>query len=140
MMGERAGVEYSRISLSWLTLVVIVVIGIFSIFSLYLGFQAYGSENPDSANYYIIVGSAGFAAIGYMFFRTRAVASRKPAIKKVNVVTTLRCSSCNLKRVREFKRGDYIMKEDEPCTRCEGNMLVTDIHTKEEKKQSRRGN
>lgn len=139
-MGETARVEVSRINLSWLTLVVIVVIGVFSIFSLYMGFRAYGSENPDSANYYIIVGSAGFAAIGYMFFRTRAVTSRKPDIKKVDVVTTLRCSSCDLKRVREFKRGDYIFKDDEPCTRCEGQMMITDIHTKEETKKSRRGN
>ena len=136
-MGETTGAQYPSLSLSWMTMLAVVVIGIFSLVSLYMGFQAYGSEHPEHANYYIIVGTTGFAAIGYMFFKTKTITSRKPTVPKVDVVTTLECVSCNLKRVRDFKRGDYIYKNDEPCTRCEGTMLITSIHRRAEPKKKR---
>jgi hypothetical protein len=126
-------------SLSWVTLAAIVIIGIFSLFSLWMGFQSYSSDTPENAFSYIVVGTAGFAAIGYMFFRTRAVntVSRKQEAPIVEVITTLECPSCNLKRVRDFKRGDYIFKNDEPCNRCEGNMVIKAIHKRpNEKKRS----
>lgn len=115
-------------SLSGVTLIVVVVIGVFSLFSLYLGFQAYGSDSPEQANYYIIIGTAGFAAIGYMLFRTKTFSSTKLKVPQVKVTTTLECPQCGLKRVRGFERGDYVFKDDEPCTRCEGNMVITRIH------------
>jgi hypothetical protein len=126
-------------SLGWVTLAVVVVIGIFSLLSLWLGFQAYGSDNPDQAIYYIVIGAAGIAAIGYMFFRTKAVSStKKPDVPEVEVVTILECPSCDLKRVRDFKRGDYVYKDDEPCTRCEGTMVITGIHKRAEPKKAKR--
>jgi hypothetical protein len=125
-------------SLSWVSLAVVVVIGIFSLLFLGLGFQAYGGENPDQANLYIVVGTAGFAAIGYMFFRTKAISSQKPPVETAEVVTILECPSCDLKRVRDFNRGDYVYKDDEPCTRCEGTMIVTGIHRKAEPKKKTR--
>jgi hypothetical protein len=127
--------QYPSMSLSWVTLIVVVIIGVFSLFSLYMGFQAYGSEHPEQANYYIIIGTAGFAAMGYMFFRTRAIASIKLDVPRVNVVTTLECPKCDLKRIREFQRGDYVFKDDEPCTRCEGQMVITRIHKREKPKR-----
>lgn len=136
-MGETTGAEYPSMSLSWVTLLAVVVIGIFSLVSLYMGFQAYGSEHPEYANYYIIIGTAGFAAIGYMFFRTKPISSKKPDVPKVDVITTLECPSCNLKRMRDFKRGDYIFRDDEPCTRCEGTMLITAIHRRPDVKAKR---
>ena len=118
-------------SMSWVTLAAVVVIGLFSLLSLYMGFQAFGSDNPEQSTYYIIIGTAGFAVIGYMFFRTKAVTtSKKPDVPVVEVVTILECQSCNLKRVRDFQRGDYIYKDGEPCTRCDSTMLITGIHRK----------
>lgn len=137
MMGETTRAEVSSMSLSWVTLAAIIVIGIFSLFSLWMGFQAFSSDNPEHSTYYIFIGTAGLAAIGYMFFRTRAVATtaRQPEAPRVDVVTVLECPACNLKRVRDFKRGDYVYKDDEPCTRCEGQMLITGIHRREETKK-----
>ncbi len=136
-MGSTTGTEYPSMSLSWVTLAVVVVIGIFSLFSLYMGFRAFGSENPENSTYYIIIGTAGFAVIGYMFFRTKAITTtrRKSDAPKVDVVTILECPSCNLKRVRDFKRGDYVYKDDEPCTRCDGTMVITGIHKRAEAKK-----
>ena len=134
-MGEKSGSEYPSLSLSWTTLIVVVVIGVFSLFSLYMGFQAYGSDNPEQANYYIIIGTTGFAAMGYMFFRARALASRRLEVPKVDVVTTLECPQCDLKRIREFAHGDYVFKDDEPCTQCEGMVTITSIHRREKEKK-----
>ena len=132
-----AGPPSPVMSLSWVSLAVVVVIGISSLLFLWLGFQAYGGENPDQGNLYIVVGSAGLAAIGYMFFRTKAVSSQKPPAEKPEVVTILECPSCDLKRVRDFQRGDYVYQSDEPCTRCEGVMTITGIHRKAEPKKKR---
>ena len=124
--------QIPSMSMSWTTLAIIVVIGIFSLFSLWMGFQALGSERPEQSTYYLLTGTVGFAAIGYMFFRTTAVTTRQPDIPKVDVVTILECPSCELKRVRDFKVGDYVNKDDEPCTRCEGSMVITGIHRRSE--------
>jgi hypothetical protein len=136
-MGETTGAEFPSMSLSWVMLAAIVVIGIFSLFSLWMGFRAFGSDNPEHSTYYIFIGTAGFAAIGYMFFRTKAVMIKRMEVPKVQVVTTLECPSCDLKRVRDFQRGDYVYKDDEPCTRCEGTMVVTGIHKRAEPKRKR---
>ena len=136
-MGEKGGAGYPGLSLSWTTLIVVVVIGVFSIFSLYMGFQAYGSERPEQANYYIIIGTTGFAVMGYMFFRARALTSTRLEVPRVYVITTLECPQCGLKRIREFTRGDYVFKDDEPCTRCEGAMTINRIHRREEEKAKR---
>jgi predicted RNA-binding Zn-ribbon protein involved in translation (DUF1610 family) len=136
-MGESGGAAYPSMSLSWVTLIVVVVIGIFSLFSLYLGFQAYGSDHPEKANYYIIIGTVGFAAMGYMFFRTRALSSIRLEVPRVEVVTTLECPQCGLKRIREFEHGDYVFKDDEPCNRCDGKVVITRIHRREKEKAKR---
>ncbi len=125
-------------SLSWVSLASVVVLGVVSLLFLWLGFQAYGGENPDQGNLYIVVGTAGLAMIGYMFFRTKAVSSQKSPDEKAEVVTILECPSCDLKRVRDFKRGDYVYKSDEPCTRCEGTMTIMGIHRKAEPKKKKR--
>lgn len=134
-MGEDSGTARASLSLSWTTLVVVVVIGFFSLFSLYMGFQAYGSDQQDQANYFIIIGTAGFAVMGYMFFRARTFTSARLEVPRVDVVTTVECPKCGLKRIREFARGDYVFKADEPCTRCEGVMTITRIHRREKEKK-----
>jgi len=128
-MGGKSRVEYGNLSLSWITVLAVIIIGIMSLFSLYLGFQAYGSNNADLANTYIIIGTAGFAVMGYMFFRTRAVPSpNKLNASKVDVVTTLECPKCGTKKVRDFETGDYVFRDDVPCTNCDGRMVITRIN------------
>jgi TRAP-type uncharacterized transport system fused permease subunit len=132
MMMTEQNTQIPSMSMSWTTLAVIVVIGVFSLFSLWMGFQALSSDRPEQSTYYLLTGTVGFAAIGYMFFRTKAVTTRKSDIPKVDVVTILECPACELKRVRDFKPGDYIHKDDEPCTRCEDKMVITGIHRRAE--------
>ena len=133
-----AGPHFPTMGLSRISLAVIVIIGISSLLFLWFGFQAYGNKNPDEANLLIGMGAVGLAAIGYLFFRTKAVSSQKLLDEKAEVVTILNCPSCALKRVRDFKRGDYVYKIDETCTRCEGTMTITGIHRKAEPKKKKR--
>jgi hypothetical protein len=127
MSGGR-GAEYQAFRISLVTLLAIVVIGIFSLFSLYLGFRSYEVEKVDQAFYYILIGTTGFAAMGFMFFRSRSVVQSKLDAPKADVITTLECPKCGLKTVRDFQRGDYVFRSDIPCTRCDGQMVITRVH------------
>jgi hypothetical protein len=122
-------------SQNWITLAAMILVGALALVSLYMGFRAYGDNEIETAFMYLLVGASGFIAIGYSFFRARPTAKESLEPKKSDVITTLECPQCNLKRVRSFQRGDYIFKRDEPCSRCEGQMVITAIHTRKEEKK-----
>ncbi len=122
-------------SQNWVTLAAMILVGALALVSLYMGFRAYGNEEIETAFMYLLVGASGFIAIGYSFFRAKPTAKESLEPKKSDVITTLECPQCNLKRVRSFQRGDYIFKRDEPCSRCEGQMVITAIHTRKEEKK-----
>ena len=122
-------------SMSWVTLAIIAVIGIFSLWSIFMGLEMMNSSESGNFLYYMVIGLVGVAAIGYMLFSTRNAKPKKMDVPQVNVVTILECPSCNLKRVRDFKRGDYVTKDDEACTRCEGNMTIIGIHKRADPKK-----
>ena len=120
---------------NWITLAAMIVVGALALVSLYMGFRAYGDQEIETAFMYLVIVASGFIAIGYSFFRAKPTAKESLEPKKVDVITTLECPQCNLKRVRSFQRGDYIFKRDEPCTRCDGQMVITAIHTRKEEKK-----
>jgi hypothetical protein len=120
-----------------LTLVAMIIVGALALVSLYMGFQSYGNNEIETAFMYLIIGTSGFIAIGYTMFKSKPIKNDKLEAKEEDVITTLECNQCNLKRVRSFQRGDYIFKRDEPCTRCDGMMVITRIHTREDKKKKR---
>ncbi|TRO54067.1 hypothetical protein E2P71_05040 [Candidatus Bathyarchaeota archaeon] len=120
---------------NWVTLAAMIIVGALAIVSLYMGFRAYGAGEIETAFMYLIVGASGFIAIGYSFFRAKPTVKDPLEPKKYDVITTLECPQCNLKRVRGFQRGDYIFKRDEPCSRCDGQMVITAIHTRKEEKK-----
>jgi len=45
----------------------------------------------------------------------------------VKVITELRCRGCDYKEVRDFKRGDYILKKGEKCPKCSGDLYIYGI-------------
>ena len=139
MSGSGGSTPAAGFSTHLVAYAAILIVGLLSLFSLFMGFQNYGS-NQETAIMYMFIGAAGFAAIGYLLFRGRAVVATHQSLeakKKVEVFTTLECPKCSLKRVRDFKRGDYLFKDDEPCTRCDGMMVITRIsRKKEEEKKS----
>jgi hypothetical protein len=119
-------------SQNWISLGLMVVVGAIALASLYMGFREYGDNNMETAFMYILIGVSGFVAIGFSFFRAKPVTKTKDGLKEVEVISTLECPQCNLKRVRAFQPGDYIFKKDEPCTRCEGFMTITKINARKD--------
>ena len=135
-MGEKpsnGSKAAAGMQVSWVAYAAILVVGLLSLFSLYMGFINY-PDNSDVAIIYMFIGAAGFAAIGYMLVRGKPAQTKNEPleVKKVEVFTTLECPKCQQKRVRDFKRGDYVFKDDEPCTRCDGMMMITKIARKKE--------
>lgn len=46
------------------------------------------------------------------------------------IKTELKCLSCGLKEIRDFKQGDYISKlTGEKCKRCGGDLTILSIYT-----------
>ena len=128
---------YSTVGMPRTLLIALLLIGALSIISLFLGFDAYLSDKPNSmtkASLYLLLGTGGFALIGYMFFRSKALMEKVEMIPQLEVVTTLECPNCGLKKIRPFQQGDYLFKEDEECTRCKGKMVVEKIYGREKPK------
>jgi len=70
----------------------------------------------------------------YMAFQMR----REPlklGFEQSKVSTVIRCSQCNYEITREFKEGDYILKEVEPCPKCKGSTFIYMIFRESEKKE-----
>jgi hypothetical protein len=136
-MSDQSGAQIAGLNVNWVALGAMIVVGILSLFSLYSGFQSYTEGDLQTAIFYLLMGVGGFAAIGYLLFRSQPTGEEKLQVKEVDVLTTIECTQCNLKRVREFQKGDYLFKNDLPCTRCEGNAIITRIHQKKEEKKRR---
>jgi len=126
---------FSTLGMPRTLLIVLLLIGALSIVSLFLGFDAYLSDKQQKASLYLLLGTGGFALIGYMFFRSKSLMEKVDIIPRLEVVTTLECPNCGLKKIRSFKQGDYLFKEDEECTRCKGKMVVGKIYGREKPKK-----
>jgi len=56
------------------------------------------------------------------------------------IITTIQCSKCGFKNIRDFQRGDYIFKEtDQQCPKCNEKMSIASIYreVKEKRKEAR---
>ncbi|RJS93423.1 hypothetical protein CW705_01740 [Candidatus Bathyarchaeota archaeon] len=72
----------------------------------------------------------------YMAFQIR----REPlklGFEQPKVFTVIRCSHCNYEITREFREGDYVLKEDEPCPKCKGSTFIYMIFRESEEKKKK---
>ena len=47
--------------------------------------------------------------------------------KLVVAYTVERCKSCSFEKKREFKEGDYLFLDTDPCSSCKGIMQIEKI-------------
>jgi hypothetical protein len=122
---------------SSIVLIVIVVVLAISLTALYQAYDLFMANDP-TMGYYLLVGFVGLALSTYMLFQTRRHAQRF-TLESQPVVTTLVCDNCGFKNVRNFERGDYILKDMGKCTKCEGTTMVSAIYReiKEKRKDER---
>jgi hypothetical protein len=91
-------------------------------------------DYPDIAWVLLIFGAIGAIMSGYTLLQLRQRMLRTK-IETPPITTTLECKSCGTKSIREFKRGDYIFKEGEPCQKCQGKTLITAIYREVKEKE-----
>jgi len=123
-MEKTSSSATTRIS-SFVLLVIFITIAL-SFAAIILAVYAFGS-NPMVAGYLLLIGFVAMGLSIYILLQTRKRISRLK-IKMPSVTTMIECRKCGFKNVREFQRGDYIFKEDEPCQKCKENMLITAIY------------
>jgi cation transport ATPase len=128
----------ARIS-SFVIMVVFVTLAL-SLAALIFGAYMFGEETqtaPEAAWILLLLGFLGAAISTYVLFQTRRRLSQLRIIAPP-VTTTIECRKCGFKNVREFQRGDYILKELEPCQKCNDKMLITAIYREVKEKEKTR--
>lgn len=122
---------------SSIVLIVIIVVLAISLTALYQAYDLFMANDP-TMGYYLLVGFVGLALSTYMLFQTRRHAQRF-TLESQPVLTTVICGKCGFKNVRNFERGDYILKDLGKCTKCEGTTIVSAIYReiKEKRREER---
>ena len=121
--------------LSSVVLITIVVVLAVSASALYTAFDLYMRQDVASG-YYLLIGFLGLTFSIYMLLQTRR-RMRRFTLKTTPITTTITCQKCDFKNLRDFERGDFILKETGPCTKCDGTMLISAIYRELTEKESK---
>jgi hypothetical protein len=101
--------------------------------ALIIAWEEYASY-PVAAAFLVVFGILGLALSAYIILQMRRHGPR-PSIEVPPMMTTIECKKCGYKNVREFKRGDFMFKETEPCPKCNEKMMVTAIYREVKEKE-----
>ncbi len=117
-------------------LMILLVVLIISLSILYFAVDIIFIQQAEDLNAYsfLAIGFFGLALSIYMLMQIRGT-STQVKVEVPRVLTTLECTKCDFKSIRDFQRGDYIFKQIEPCQKCEENMKITAIYREAEKKK-----
>jgi hypothetical protein len=119
-----------------LVLMIVFVILALSLTSLVLAITAFFYGNEVFASYLLLAGFIGVGVSTYFLFQSRKrLMSLK--IETPPTTTTVECRKCGFKSVREFRRGDYVFRELEPCQKCNDKMMITAIYREVKEKEKR---
>jgi hypothetical protein len=122
--------------ISSIVIIVIVVVLALSLSLLYQAYDMWTKEDP-MMGYYLLIGIIGLALSSYMLLQTRRRIKRY-TLKSTPITTTITCTKCEFKKVRNFERGDYILKEipsvDARCEKCGAAMMISAIYREVEEK------
>ncbi len=123
-MGKNTGSRATKIS-SFMLMIIFITLAL-SVAALIVAIQAFQTDQIV-AGWLILIGLIGIALTTYVLLQIRR-RNRHLKIELPPVTTTIECKKCGFKNVREFQRGDYILKEAEPCQKCNEKMLITAIY------------
>jgi len=77
----------------------------------------------------LIIMSVGFALL--------TGGKRKEETPPPPTVTEIQCNDCDFKEIRDFKKGDYILKTvEEPCPKCQTGMTIEGVYMIREEPKS----
>ena len=120
-------------------LAIVFVVLALSFIAIYQGIVSYLNGDFYSGNLFITMGVTTIALLTYMVLQTRRRVLRlTTGMPMQPITTTMQCSKCGFKNVRDFQRGDYIFKETEQqCPKCNEKMSIAAIYreVKEKRKE-----
>lgn len=131
-MSEPAASATTRVS-SFVLMIIFITLAL-SLTALILAINAFSYGNEVVAGYLLLIGFVGVALSTYVLLQSKKrIKSLK--IETPPIMTTIECGKCGFKNVREFNRGDYVLKEVEPCQKCNENMMITAIYREVREKE-----
>jgi len=113
--------------MSSIFLAIVLVVLILSVAAFSQSIISYRNQRPLEGLNFMVIGVSGFILSAYLLFQMKRRV-RPPAIKEPRVSTMIVCQKCGFKNIREFKRGDYVFKEMEPCPKCNEKMIIASIY------------
>jgi len=133
-LGKSSKSPTNKVSV--MALFIIFLVLALSVAAIALAANLYSYGNSIAAAYLALIGCVGLAMSAYVLLQTRRMMMRLK-IEVPSVTTIIECKKCGFKSVREFRRGDYIFKEMEPCQKCNEKMIITAIYREiREKKEA----
>jgi len=83
----------------------------------------------DIVSLYLSVGLVTLAMSTYMMYQTRKRMVRITSMEMQPLSSTVQCTKCGFKNIREFKRGDFVFKEtEEICPKDSLRMVISAIY------------
>jgi len=83
----------------------------------------------DIVSLYLSVGLVTLAMSTYMMYQTRKRMVRIISMEMQPLSSTVQCTKCGFKNIREFKRGDFVFKEtEEICPKDSLRMVISAIY------------
>lgn len=120
--------------ISTFVLAAIYITLILSVVAIIVAIGAFFEGSLEVTIYLLGIGFIAMALSGYYLFQSRKhVATLK--IESPQILTAIDCKSCNGVQTREFKRGDYVYKDNEKCPKCEGTGMIVAIYREVKEKE-----
>ena len=101
--------------------------------ALIFAIEAYVMQgNIDVVN--VILSASTIALSIYLLLQMR----KKPLSldsEVLKVLTVIRCTKCNYENIKDFEKGDYVLKEVGSCPKCDGTLLIYSIFRETKEKE-----
>jgi len=121
--------------ISTFVLAAIYITLILSIVAIIVAVSAFFQGEPiETTLSMLVIGFIAMALAVYIMLQSRKRVARLK-IASLPTLTTIECTKCGIKTVREFQRGDYVYKELDKCTKCDDKQVITAIYREMKEKE-----
>ncbi len=114
----------------YMVIIFSVLVLAYSSYVLYTAIGYYLKGETMNFYYGLFAGAVGMVLgiSSLMQMRRRLIAIQKSLLK---VLTTIICTKCGFKIVRNFGVGDYVNREVGKCQQCDGTMFISSVFAEE---------
>jgi hypothetical protein len=121
-------------------LAILMIAVVLAFISILEGASAYLNDDLSNGTLFLAVGASTFIVAAYLILQTRS-RMLKQSVEFPKVNTSLECSKCGNKTLREFQRGDFVYRKiEDQCTKCNEkamtiNAIYREVKDKEKAKE-----